>query len=501
MIKADPPPLVEYPDDEELEDLLPQEGCFCGRSYSQITQATISFAVFSTVIGFLASNVFHSRTNLISRSIIEVLGGASAGWFLPSILPDNYGNAYKSGISDYATPIFLIISNVFRNLSQDTQSLTHPYFAGFFNVQGGMALAAYIHSVVSWRLGTGVDHPLDSHRLDDEEPPRLKMAVDTSGKRLAVAGVITGLGVVAIFTGVLVSEAKLIRDFGIILTGSGAARIFSELWWIYANPKFAKEQEGLLQVQDPRYSCGIRNYSLINRIILVAFHALPGALIVTAELAAEKNIASLSMTIFAITGIVIGWNEHLRQARFSEVAKDDLHEVRVNHERIFPPKNLCGWGNWFVGVPCVLTFFGLILAGYNPESNSFQKVDPYVISSISTLAVTLYASYFFSEGARLAFKKEPKSRSINTAYNFTHFSLGVPLVFLYVMEKLLINDEALDLDGPYAGVLTTLAWGSLGWALGTEASSRDDHPNPRVVSSLYLALFGRYFINLVSGNA
>lgn len=538
MSTTNPPPLVDYqPEDYPTQD-FPSKGRLGGRSYFQIVQATASVAVFFSVVSIMASNVFEARQNQVSRSIFELLGGVSIGWFLPSILSKQWGNASKSLISDYATPTFLILSQVFLNLTKGAKTASQPYFFGFFNVYGGMALAAYVHSVISWRLGKGVDHPLDDNsnfmsgyslslRADsdesdfssenpdpaDEAPPvssgnsfqaansHLKMAIDSSAKRLSFSAVITTVGVAAIFSGIFVEKAKLLRDFGVILSGIGTARIVSELWWKYANRKFSQQRKNLLQVDHPRYSFAIHYYSAINRIILVAFHALPGALIVGAEIAAEKKILPVSIPFFALTGIMIGWNEHLRQTRFSEVSIENLHEVRVSHQRIFPPKSLFGGVKWFVGVPCILTFIGLTMAGYNPDRNVFEKVSPYVISSMTTFAVALYSSYFFAESARVLFSKKPINRMINTAYYSSHYSLGIPLLFLYVTEKLLIDDEAINFDGPYAGTWTTLAWGSLGLALGTEASGRFDFRSPRVVSSLYLALFGKYFANLLSGKA
>jgi len=501
MSHVAPLPLVEYPDEELLEETLPKEGCLCGRTCFQIFQATVSFAVFSAVVGVLASDVLNARSSHVSRALLGGLGGFSIGWLFPSILSEKRGNAFKSVVSDYATPIFLIVSQIYLNMTENQRSHASRGVFGFFNIQGGIALAAYIHSVIHWRLGTGIDLPL-SAQIDEpeKEVSHLKMAVDTSAKRITSAGMITAIGVAAIFTGVLYPQAKLFRDFGIILSGNSMGRILSEMWWMAANWKFSKESTDYFLIDDEsRYSWVTRYYSTINRVILIAFHALPGALIVGAEIAAQKELSPLSMTIFAIAGIVIGWNEHLRQTRFTEVPIEDLHEVRINRERIFPPKSIFGAVKWFIGTPCTLTFIGLTLAGYNPDQNQFQKVDPYIISAMTMFAVTLYTSYFFSEWARTAFKKEPNHRIINTAYHFTHYSLGVPLVFIYIMEKLLINDEVLNLDGPYAGVMATLAYGSLGWALGTEASSRFDSPNPRVVSSLYLALFTRYFFNHLFG--
>lgn len=482
-----PPILVPHTNGkEEIESLPPQEGVFCGRSCSQIVQGTVAFGVFVSVVVFYATNLDGGYHNLTSRSILELTGGAALGWQVFSLLSHQKAIQTKSFISDYATPIFLILSQVYDNLAIEAQLACQKELFGFFNFYGGVAVAAFIHSVVTRKLGEGADVALLDQTERNQE--KLKMAYGSAATRALAGGGLLLLGVLGALAGALIPEAKLSRDFGMSLAGNGVARLLSELWWRKALSNYAKSS----------HSCIASQYTVINRIVLVAFHALPGAFIVAASNAAKLQNPALSSTLYAFTGAFIGWNEHLRQIRFSEVPKEQLFEIPSQKETILPKKPF-GWAKWVIGVPGVLTFAGLTIGGYNPIKNQWQRVDPFVVSAIATFSIALYASYFFSEWARTRFSKERNNKLVNSVYYSTHYSIGVPLVFIYVMEKLLINDEAIDLDGPFAGVLTTLAYGSLGIALGKEASSRFSFPNPRVVSSLYFALFGRYFINLISG--
>lgn len=499
---ATSPPLVRYSARLPQSDYVPQatSGCY-GRSWSKIAQASIAFALFSTALGVYASDTLHIRSHLGSRSFTEVFGGSMVTWLGASLLSRHMCSWIKSGISDYASASFLLLSQVFLNLPQKSQEASQPYFFGYFNFHGGMAIAAYIHSVLTKRVQEGAEAPLVD-MTNREQKQRYHMLYGTTRRRMVIATAMGAAGIAAIILGSTYKPAKIFRDLGIIFTGRAFSYVISELWWRSTIPAYTEEHQRSIQSgESPKYSWNIRHYSSINRVMLVAFHALPGVLVSAAEISEENRIHALSIFLFALHGFTMGWNEHLRQLRFSEVCTSELHEVRQNHERIFPPKSFFGWGKWFIGVPCVLTFTGLTIAGYNPDLDIFQKANPYVISSITAFAVSLYASFFFSEVSRIKFEKEGNTPLVNTCYYLGHYASGVPLFFIYFMEKLLINDQGLDLDGPLAGSLSTIAWWSLGWAMGRDASKRTDEPHPRVIDSLYLALFGRYFINLISGRA
>lgn len=484
-----PPQLVFYGRGHEEDS-----SSFCGRSYQQLFQGTIAFALFTTVVIAYATDLNSCRTDLISRSLIEVMGGACSMWMASSILMRPNANTLKSFFSDYATPNFLIFSQIFDNLTDETQKLVREPLFGFFNFYGGIVLAAFVHSVVMLRRAEGLTAPLVTPREDPM--PKYKMLVDSSHKRVLFASCLSLLGAALLLSGSELRKEKLATDFGKILLGNGGARLLSELWWNRTLPSYSQHIQKASTFSS-NLSFWIRSYTVINRVILATFHTLPGAFIVAAEVT-KKTSPALSSTLFALTGVTIGWNEHLRQTRFTEVPKDALYEIQPKQNGILP-KSFFGYCKWAIGFPGVMAFSILTIAGYNPTENIFQTPTPFVISSMTAFSVSLYASYAFSELARMRFSTQKyEAKWLNTAYYATHYSLGVPLIFLYIMEKLQINDEAINLDGPYAGILTTLAYGSLGLALGAEASGRFDFKEPRVVSALYFALFGRYFFNLLT---
>lgn len=452
----------------------------------QWIQAGVSFTIFSTALGFYLSDFNNCRKDLVSRSIIEVVGGGTFGFFLSAVLPYRAQKEWKSFVSDYASPIFLILSQVYDNLTKEAQKEIMEGFFGFLNVQGGLVFAVYLHSVVRRGRGKGSETPLlDTPALGNQ---KYSPFVDTLSKRSVQSLSYGFVGAMATLIGTFSSQAALLQDYGLIVTGYATARLFSELWF----------QKTLSMRKRGSNSCMVSQYARINRNFIALFHALPGAFIVLSEIADKNQLVAVSKTLFVFTGVIMGWNSHMRQLRFSEMPKARLLEIQKRKEGVFPSTT---WSKvkWLIGFPGILTFAGLTVAGYNPIDNAFASVSPFVISSMTAFAVSLYGSYFFSEWARIQLANESESRLVHSVYYFTHYAPGVPLLFLYIMEKLLINDEAIDLDSPLAGVVTTVAYGSLGMGLGTEASGRYSFASPRLPSSLYFALFGRYFTNLVTG--
>lgn len=465
------------------------------------------------MVGLYATDIGGCRSQIASRSIIELGMGSIACWTITSLLTSQRSDELKSFISDYATARFLILSQIYNNLDPQTKNAARRLIFGWLNIEGGAVVASYLHTLLTWKVGAGLGVPLVEEKEEEKgnlTSPPLKTHFGGSSSRTSCALITLALGVGAVSMGYTVKQAKLLQDFGMVLIGSGIARIFNEVWWNQVNTCFNRDrQKGSQNRGYHHFSMHVRCYQTLNRIILVVFHALPGVCMVAAA-ETQRDSKALSGSLFVLTGLITGWNEELRKIRFNEVPQDSLHELspRDVHAEVpticqtitsalLPPKEWFQRAKWLVGTPGVLTFCGLTLAGYDPSTNSTHHVGPYVAATVASFAVGLYATYIAAERTKILFSAYKNDESINTAYFWLHYSLGVPLIFLYMMEKMEINDRAIQQDKAFTGIMTSFAWGSLGMSLAKEASSRFNSPSPRLVSSLYFALYGRFFTNLI----
>ncbi len=150
------------------------------------------------------------------------------------------------------------------------------------------------------------------------------------------------------------------------------------------------------------------------------------------------------------------------------------------------------WSYALLGVGGFLT---LAIAGFNPDDGKFEKIGPAVWAPLLGFTVCLYSSYIVGKVSKCFFDlKRPDARIRNSAYFWTHYSPGIPMLALYIMEQMNIGNSALSQYKIGAGVFAGLAYASLGTGIGLETSARADAPQPRVVSALFAALYGQFLI-------
>ncbi len=508
------PALENYNKSLFLEESTSQRCCrqwSCGR----IVGTTLSIGLFATIAGLYAADLGACRSQITSRSIIELGMGSIACWTVASLLTPQLSDRLKSFISDYATARFLILSQIYNNLDSHTKGAARRLLFGWLNIDGGAVLASYLHTLFNWKLGAGLEVPLVEEQDDGLESmvlssSPLKTHLGSTLGRTFWALMTLGIGAGAVSIGYTVKQAELFQDFGMLLIGSAIARILNEVWWSQVNTCFNRNQQDESHNQrSHHFSMHVRCYQKLNRIILIVFHALPGALMVASAETYQVSKA-LSSSLFVLTGLITGWNEELRKIRFNEVPQHDLHELppqdfdaevptvcQTIKDTLLPPKGCFQRVKWLIGVPGVLTFCGLVLAGYDPSTNSTHPIGPYVAATTTSFVLGLYLTYIAAERTRVLFNADRDRKNVNTAYYWLHYSLGVPLIFLYMMEKIKINDKAIQQYEAFAGIITSFAWGSLGMKLAKEASSRFNSARPRLVSSLYFALYGKFFTNLI----
>lgn len=119
---------------------------------------------------------------------------------------------------------------------------------------------------------------------------------------------------------------------------------------------------------------------------------------------------------------------------------------------------------------------------------SFQKIPAVDQAVLTAFTVALYSSYAFATYVKKRFKASHESRFVNAAYFNLSYAQGIPLVFLYLIGKMELNNQYLNSGAVPADVLASLGYFSFGWGVGLEAVNRHHFPSPRVVSSLFAAL-------------
>jgi hypothetical protein len=438
--------------------------------------------------------------------------GSIVCWTITSLLIPQRSNRLKNFISDYATPRFLILFQIYNILDPQTKNGARRLLFGWLNIDGGAVVAAYLHTLFNRKAGGQLNAPLVQAQEGIENPvaPPLSARFGSPLGRTFWALITVGLGAGAVSMGYIIKQAELFQDFGMVLIGSGIGRIFNEIWWSLVNACFNRSQQSVSWNQRFRFLyMHINCYQKLNRIMLIVFHVLPGILVV-ADVETHQVSKALSSSLFVLTGLVTGWNDELRKIRFNEVSQDDLHELSpqdVNAEvpticqtikdTLLPPKGWFRRVKWLIGFPGVFTLCGLIASGYDLSINSTHPIGPYVSATITSFVLGLYVTYIAAERTRVLFNVYRDNRNINTAYYWLHYSIGVPLTFIYMMEKIEINDKSVQEHKVLAGIVTSFAWGSLGMKLGQEASGRFESPSPRLVNSLYFALYGKFLTNLI----
>lgn len=414
-----------------------------------------------------------------------------------SVLNSDSRNKLKSFVSDYAAVTFLAVSQAYSNIPDHLQPTIKEGFFSFLTGMGGLCFATFVHNLATRNLAQvqeAIPFAQSTHASGQYEGRQNRFSVlfPRSTTQRKIAGVaLTLFGAASIAVGTALEEAALLRDFGVIITSYGLAEFAFE----HARKK-AMERRDL--EADPSSAHLSRYYSFARRFLNVA-HIVPGIFIAAAGGVSKMNQSqavktTTSIAMYALTGFFLGGKSHLEMARFTECPRGELDELNKKDVKKTGSEKAFYRFKQLFSFAVIPTFIGMAIAGIDTSNGKFDQGSLSTTLAMTSFGLALYGSYGVAHLAKKAFKTIPGRSGMwtNTAYLWTHYSPGVPLLALYILEKFKIGDKTLDHDPTLALTLGCIAYWSLGWGLGNEAKRRGEYPHPRSPSALTVALIGNF---------
>lgn len=476
------------------------------KTWKRIVFPVVSFACAATAIAFKVKDVWQWNSGSFGGPMLSLVAGFGIQNGLQTALSHRWSNEVKSFVADYSLPAFLTLSQVYNNFNQPVSAaLTEGLFSPMAGI-GGVCLAALTHVLVARRLSDTEEMTALKTESGEERHYLPLVSLNSRTSRVAwnVGKLVLGTG--GIFLGVFYPPATIARDISIMFVGDAVSQLGHELWVhrleegndmvVDATGAGGAGQRADLLTLTP----GVDFYFKFMKVFLVAAHVLPGMLIAgAAGLQKAQRVVGLPYALYFLAGFAAGGKRHLEWSRFTNVPVDELRELKRKPHTRNTPEKVFWAAKWFFSTVCVGGFIGLGIAGFSFQTMNFQPVELVDRASLIAVAVGLYGSYTVARLAKHFFKPDEHNTSLrNTAYFLTHYSPGIPWFALYIIEKMDIGDEHLNNSTLLTGVLATLAYLSLGNAIGLEAAARGEYPHPRVFSATSAALIFRAIIEFMT---
>ncbi|NGX48261.1 MAG: hypothetical protein K1000chlam3_01652 [Chlamydiae bacterium] len=444
-------------------------------SWQRIVYPTISSAACISALVLKILDPHGYGTNPFWGTVLTFAAGATFQNGIQTALPRKFANQEKSFVGDYTTAIFLITTQVYANTN--FSPLVKEIMLSSLVGLGGAATAAMIHTLFTRTLIEGRDaEPLFATLETDEDTDQMKGVFFTTSQRRMIWAAFEGIvGACAIIAG-KVNHLSLLGDFGVILLGDGVGQLGSELW----HRRIAKVHE-----KNPMEGVF---YQKVAKIFLSLAHILPVPFII---LAGSLNFQGSSDLFYGLSGLSTGIKRHMERVRFFVSPSSQLTELEYTKsplnriEKIF---RVFKWG--IAGLTAAYLACGI--AGFDFETDMIDQFSNINAIDLSAFGLFLFGSYAVCEIAKKAFNKIQNHPIKNEFYFYTNYSLGAPIVALYLLDKMKIGDESLIHYKMLADVLSAVAYASLAIAIGQVASVRDEYRHPRIFSALPAALIGKF---------
>ncbi len=485
--------FVDVPTVQKTSDPLdpPKEHCSLGRGL--LTCTFLIAGAACTALKF--SNFRGLGEHSVTGSALAFTAGAAFQLATQTALTKRkWVNEEKSFIASYAIPIFLTVSQVYLNAENH---LSHKKVDGIFfglSALGGALVASYAHTLPTRNLNETRGNALED--VTGMRRETLPVAIPSTPHSRAIWNVVKlALGASLIILGSVEKRVFFTRDFGVILAGDSLTQLLNEKL-LQAAVKYNKTA-GL----EDEPSKKLKYYHTSAKAFLAVAHLLPGAFIVFGS-RATKNLP-LSILFNLLTGVFDGGRRHIEWVRFTQTPVSDLGELHSSPKALTTCEKIFRVAKWTFGIGVVGAFLGLGIGGFSFEDGKFRGTSSIDRVALITFGVGLYGAYGIAECAKRAFNKDAMdstdTRLINSLYFYTHYSRGIALLALYIMEKQRLGDDFLTESPELAGILGAIAYASLGIGLGLEMNGRSDFPHPRVISALGATLFGKYLAAALTG--
>ncbi len=488
------PPTLYSPSSHPLFDDSQSKSC----SWQRIVFPTLSAGVCITAVALKVLDVQGIGSNLVWGTLLSFGAGAALQNGIQTGLTRSVANQEKSFIGDYITAIFLITTQVYGNTTPSP--IAKEIVLSSLVALGGAASAAMVHTLLTRKMNEGqeVDPIFDM----DARKSYLKSLLFPSFPRRTIWALFESLlGSGAIVVGEKVTHLSLLRDFGAFLLGDGVGQLSSGLWHQRLQKLASKfssfndyDYDSLLD-DDPLEA---RIYQTAAKIFLPIAHFLPGPLIVAAGTFGKHKYEAAAGVFYGLVGLSTGIKRHMERVRFFSSPYSKLAELKYIKQRDTRWEKGFRIFKWSVA-GAVAVYLGLGIAGFDFQTSIFDQFSKISAADLATFTAFLYGSYALSEVAKRVFNKELNKSLRNEFYFYNQYSLGPPIVALYLLEKMKIGDIALLKYTILADVLSAVAYASLAAGIAQEASVRGEHAHPRIFSALSAALVGEFIMRKILG--
>ncbi|NGX38194.1 MAG: hypothetical protein K1000chlam2_01366 [Chlamydiae bacterium] len=453
----------------------------------RIAISGVSLGIGGAAIAAEATHFHGWGNDSVSSTLLSFLAGAALQNTAQVALQRDWSNREVTFLADYATPVFLTLSQVYLNKTD----WAVPIF-GILNGLGGACTTAFLHTLVTRRLSETDDTvPLVDSGSESEDLTKLRVTpLSYSNGRIvwSVAEALSGVALAAVAS--QIPHISFLKNYGVILAGDGFAQLCGEIWLkrIIALQRASGGAEDVWET--PSQPRELKIYTSLTRVFLAVSHVLPGGTLVLGG-AIQNPVGSA--LCYLLTGALTGGKRHVERARYTEVPEEHLLELKRPLQPLSNGEKVFKLAKWTFAILGVGGFIGLGIAGLNTNTGTFQNINPFDRAALATFGPFLYGSYAVAELVRRKFKENKESPLRSTSYFYTHYSQGIPLLGLYIMEIMRIGNQALEKDSYLQGIAGCIAYASLGAGIGLEASARSDFPEPRVFSALSAALIFKFF--------
>ncbi len=494
-VSPTPPPTLLSPEPHAFEEEAEKRPC----TWQRIVSPTISSGVCITAIVLKALDVQGIGSNPLWGTLLAFGAGAALQNGIQTGLPRRVANQEKSFIGDYITAIVLITTQVYDNIIPS--HLTKELALSSLVALGGAASAAMVHTLLTRKLTEGKEvDPLFGGTDSDGNLKGIFLSTHARRTSWAVCEGLVGIG--AIVAGEKVAQLSLLRDFGAILLGDGLGQLGSGLWHrriVNKLPLTVQDVESAelynIPVGEPPEA---RTLQMVAKILLPIVHVLPAPLIVAAGTLGKKHYVTAAGVLYGLVGLSTGIKRQMERIRFFTSPQSKLSELKhikpsfTRWEKAF---RVFKWGV----AGAVAVYAGLGIAGFDFQTGKDDQFSDINVADLSTFIVFLFGSYALSEIAKKAFDKTRNIPGRNESYFSNVYSLGPPILALYLLEKMKIGDIALQNYKILADVLSAVAYASLATGIGQEASVRGEYAHPRIFSALPAALVGKFIMRKILG--
>ncbi|NGX59802.1 MAG: hypothetical protein KR126chlam3_00959 [Chlamydiae bacterium] len=456
----------------------------------------ISSGVCITAIVLKALDVQGIGSHPLWGTLLAFGAGAALQNAVQTGLSRRASNQKKSFIGDYITAIFLITTQVDANTT--LSPLVKEIVLSSLVALGGAATSAMVHTLVTRKMIENIEIEVMFDRTTKED--FLKSLLFPSFPKKTIWALFESLvGTGAIIFGEKVTHLSLLRDFGAYLLGDGIGQLSSGLWYrrlekLSSRPRDNKQGFDAL-LKEPLEA---RIYQTVAKIFLSIAHFLPGPLIVTAGMFGKHKYESAAGVFYGLVGISTGIKRHMERTRFFSSPPSKLSELNFRKQPKTRIEKIFRIFKWSV-VGAVAVYLGLGIAGFDFQTGMFDQFSIISATDLATFGAFLYGGYALSEVAKKVFNKQLNKPFLNELYFYNLYSLGPPIVALYLLEKMKIGDIALQNYTILADVLSAVAYASLAAGIAQEASARGEHAHPRIFSALSAALVGEFIMRKILG--